>query len=166
MTLMTHDHSTSMPPAASAAGLPRTRGGLRRTALATSLAALLALSACGGGEVSFDIGILVGGQPVSGVVIQPGQPQQISIRAGESLELDASEPVQWTLMVGGSAVSGSGTSVSYQGVTITVTALSSSRIALDTYAPYLLASPVPIRLSAVSTLDASLVATVDVLITN
>jgi hypothetical protein len=51
-------------------------------------------------------------------------------------------------------------------VNITVTSLSPSRIALDTYAPYALVAPVPIRLTAVSSFDAALVATVEVLITN
>lgn len=139
---------------------------LRRAALGASLAALLALSACGGGEVTLDIGILVGGQPVSGVVVQPGQPQRVSIRAGQSLELDASEPVQWTLYVGNSAVTASGATVSYQGVEITVTAVSASRIVVDTYAPYPLPSAVPVSLTAVSTVDSALVQTVDVLITN
>jgi hypothetical protein len=132
------------------------------------LAATLLLSACGGGDptVLFDIGIVVAGQPVSGVVVQPGAAQNISISAGQSIELDASEPVQWTLMVGGTAVTGSGTTVSYQGVNITVTALSASRIALDTYAPFPLSVAVPITLTATSTIDSAQVATVFALITN
>jgi hypothetical protein len=130
----------------------------------------MTLSGCGGGGdvggAFFDIGVVVGGQPVSGVVVQSGGAQSISIAAGQSIEFDASEPVQWTLEVGGSAITGSGTTVYYQGVSVTQTALSASRIALDTSAAFLLASAVPIRLTAVSTFDSALVATINVLIMN
>lgn len=142
-----------------------TRRSLRAAVAIAATAAVLTLTGCGGGDVTFDIGVLIGGQP-GGTVIQSGQTQRLYLPAGQSLQLDASEAVQWTLEVGGSAVTGTGTTVSYQGVNITVTALSASRIALDTYAPYSLLSPVPIRLTAVSTFDSALVATVDVLITN
>lgn len=132
------------------------------------LAALLSLAACGGGDpaVMFDVGVVVAGQPVSGVVVQPGAVQSITISAGQSIELDASEPVQWTLLAGGSAITSNGATVYYQGVNITVTALSPSRIALDTYAAYPLGAAVPITLSAVSTVDSAQVATMDVLIVN
>ncbi len=146
----------------------RARIAFRCATVAASLAALMSLSACGGGGdsgVTFDIGVVVAGQPVSGVVIQPGAAQDITISAGQSLELDASESVVWTLEVGGSAVTGN-TSVYCQGVTITETALSSSRIALDTSSAFFLPSPVPITLTAVSTFDSAQVATVNVLITN
>ena len=52
----------------------RFRSGLRCAAAAASLAALMSLSACGGGGdsgVTFDIGVVVAGQPVSGVVLNP-----------------------------------------------------------------------------------------------
>jgi hypothetical protein len=130
---------------------------------------LLSVSACGGGGDgggTFDVSVVVAGQPVSGVVIQPGAAQNIAIVAGQSLELDASEPVQWVLDVGGSTIASNGTTVSYQGVDITQTALSASRIAIDTFAPFQLASPVAITLRAISTFDSAQVATVNVLITN
>lgn len=147
----------------------RARVAFRCVTVAASLAALMSLSACGGGGdsgVTFDIGVVVAGQPVSGVVIQPGGVQTITISAGQSIELDANESVVWTLEVGGSAVTGSNASVYYQGVTITETALSSSRIALDTSSSFFLPSPVPITLTAVSTFDSAQVATLNVLITN
>lgn len=159
---------SSAPQVQGAKCADRVRSAARAGAIAAALVSTLLLSACGGGDpaVYFDIGVIVAGQPVSGVVVQPGASQNISISAGQSIELDASEPVQWTLMVGGSAVSGSGTTVYYQGVNITITALSSSRIALDTYAPYPLAVAVPISLTAISTVDSAQVATMNVLITN
>jgi hypothetical protein len=147
----------------------RSRIALRCAAVAASLVALLSLSACGGGGdngVNFDVGIVVAGQPIGGVVAQPGGVQSITIVAGQSIELDASESVQWTLEVGGSAVTGNNATVYYQGVTITETALSSSRIALDTSAAFFLSAPVPITLTAISTFDSAQVATVNVWITN
>jgi hypothetical protein len=150
-------------------GNGQSRQVLRSAFFVASLAALMSLSACGGGGdsgVSFDVGIVVGGQPVNGVVVQPGGVQSITISAGQSIELDASEPVVWTLLVGGSAVTGNNATVYYQGVTITETALSSSRIALDTSAAFFLSTPVPITLIAISTFDSAQVATVNVWITN
>ena len=146
-------------------GKGRGRRALRSAAVVPLLAVLLSLSACGGGGVAFDVGIIVAGEPVSGVVVQPGV-QSITIHAGQSVELDASEPVVWTLEVGGSLVTGDNASVYYRGVTITKTALTSSRIALDTSAAFLLSAPVLVTLTAISTFDSAQVATVDVWITN
>jgi hypothetical protein len=141
----------------------------RRWALVALMIASVGLTACGGGgdaAVGFDIGVVVAGQPVGGVQIEPGQTQSVAVHVGQSLELDASEPAAWTLYVGGTAVSGSGTTVYYGGASITQTAVSGSRIIIDTGADFALAGPVPITLVATSTLDATLVATINVLITN
>ena len=144
---------------------------LRSCAVIAALAATLSLTACGGGgdevpAVAFDIGVVVGGQVISGVQVVRGGSQNLSITAGQSIELDASEPVVWTLEVGGSTVTGSGTTVYYAGASITQTAVSDSRIVVDTAAAYPLAAAVPITLIATSTLDSAQVATVNVLITN
>ena len=136
---------------------------LQAVALATCMAAL---TACGGGgdAVTFDIGVTVAGQPVSGVTIVPGDTQNVSIYAGQPIELDASEPVAWTLYVGGSSVSGSGTTVYYGGLGITLTSVSPSQVVVDTAATPSFAGPVQITLVATSTIDSALVATVNVLI--
>ena len=143
---------------------------LRSCTVIAALAAALSLTACGGGgddvPVAFEIGVVVGGQAVSGAQVIPGSSQNVSIRAGQSIELDASEPVVWTLVVGGSTVTGSGTTVYYAGATITQTAVSDSRIVVDTDAAFPLSAAVPITLIATSTLDSTQVATVNVLITN
>lgn len=135
-----------------------------------SLVAVLALSACGGGGDSgaavFNVAPVVNGLPVSGVLFVPGAAQDFRISAGQSLELDADEPVLWTLIVGGNAITSIGTTVSYAGVEITETVLTPSRVALDTFAPFFLPAPVPITLTATSTIDSALVATINVLITN
>ncbi len=146
----------------------RIRMAPRALAVAASLVALLSLTACGGGgdsDTTLSVGVLVEGQPVGGVV-QSGGTQSIVMSAGQSIELDASEPVVWTLQVGTTSFEGFNTSVYYQGVTITETTLSPSRIALDTSAAFFLPSPVAITLTAVSTFDSAIVATVDALITN
>jgi len=138
-------------------------GLVARTAL---VALVLGISACGGGgdSGSFNITVVVGGQP-SGE-FGPGNSQTVYVRAGESFELDASEPVIWTLYVAGTAVSGSGTTVHYAGADITLTEESPSRVAVDTFAEFPLLDPIPVTLVATSTFDAAQVATVNVLITN
>ena len=156
-------------PVAKLSAVSPCRKTLRKLAIGASLAALLGLTACGGGgsdSASFQIGVLVAGQPVGGMQIGPGSSPTISIRAGQSIELDASESVYWTLYIGGSAVSGSGATVYYAGAEITQTALSYSRIALDTYAANPLYAPVRVTMVATSTYDSAQVATVNVLITN
>ncbi len=141
---------------------------LRRAALAGSLALAAALAACGGGgdDATFGVDVVIGGQVVSPAPIAAGSSARIALHAGQSIELDASEPVTWTLFVGGSAVSGSGATVTYAGVDVTVTTVSASRIVVDTFAPFPLSAPVPVTFTATSTVDAALVATIDVLITN
>lgn len=141
---------------------------LRTLAAILSVAALTGLAGCGGGGdsgVGFQIGVYVDGR-ASGDYLYAGDVQQVVMPAGSSIELDASEPVVWTLQVGNAYYEGFDTSVYYQGVTITETTLSSSRIALDTYTEFFLPAPVLVTLTAVSTYDSAIVATVDVLITN
>ena len=136
----------------------------RAAAAATVLAAAVGLTACGGGDASFDIAVVVAGQPYGGY--GAGSSPTVYVRAGQSFELDASESVYWTMYVAGTAVSGSGTTVYYAGADITLTEVSSSRIAVDTYAARPLSANIPITLVATSTFDSAQVATVNVLITN
>ncbi len=137
----------------------------RAATVAILLAAAVGLTACGGGgSASFDIEVVVAGQPYGGYVT--GSSSTVYVRAGQSFELDASEPVYWTMYVAGTAVNRSGTTVYYSGADITLTALSSSRIAVDTYAARRLPAGVPVTLVATSTFDSVEVATVNVLITN
>ena len=139
----------------------------RHAAAIACLFTALALTACGGsvdGGASIDIGVRVAGQPVSS---PPSSGRQsVEMRAGQSIELDAREPVTWTLRVGNTSFQGPSTAVFYRGVTITQTALSASRIALDTSASGYLPASVAVTLTAVSTYDAAIVGTVDVWVTN
>jgi hypothetical protein len=135
-----------------------------------SLTASLMLSACGGGgDVSlpadFNIGVTVGGQFVGQTPVAPGGSLDLAIHVGQSLILDAGEPVVWTLLVGGSAVSG-GAQVFFAGADITATTLNPSKVALDTSAAFPLRASIPITLVATSTFDSVQVATVNLLITN
>ena len=161
----------SVPKSAGAmrflAGLARPRWLRRRAGLAL-LAAAASLSACGGGGDAFltlDIGVLVGGVVVGGPANSSGGHRSVTMYAGQSIELDANEPVYWTLLVGGSSVVG-GVTVVYNGLAITQTTVSDSRIIVDTGARFALASPVRMTLIATSTYDSAQVATVDVLVTN
>ena len=133
-------------------------------------AAAWSLSACGGGgyvdsQGNFNIGVTVGGQFVSDTPVASGGSLNLAVRAGQSVILDAGEPAIWTLYVGGTAVSG-GARVFYAGAEITATTLSQSRVAVDTYAAFLLPASIPVTLVAKSTYDSAQVATVNLLITN
>ncbi len=145
------------------------RFGMRSWLTAAGSAAVLALSACGGGgdggEVDLRVGVYVDGVQ-SGDYVYSGEVQSVAMVAGSSIELDANEQVVWTLQVGSTYYEGFNTSVYYQGVEITATTLSSSRIALDTDSNFFLPSPVRVTLYAVSTFDSAIVATVDVFIGN
>jgi hypothetical protein len=141
---------------------------------ATGIVVAIALSACGGGDGSldvavatpFDINVIVGGRPMSGVLIRPGATQTVYLPVGQSIELDASEPVIWTLSVGGSTVTGTGVTVDYGGVFITQTVQTRSRILIDTDSNFSLGAPLSFTLIATSTLDFAQVATIRVVLTN
>jgi len=142
---------------------PVTRS-LPRLAAAACLA--FALTACGGGgddgSVTFDIGVIVAGQPLSSGYIHSGSSQSISVWAGDSLQLDASEPVVWSLQVAGTSVSGSGTTVYYGGIGVTIDTISASRILVDTFDTSAFSTPVALTFTATSTYDAAVVSTVTV----
>lgn len=137
---------------------------LSRLSAAACLA--FALTACGGGgddgSVTFDIGIIVAGQPYSGGHVHSGSSQALSVWAGDSLQLDASEPVVWTLQVAGTSVSGSGTTVYYGGIGVTIDTLSASRILVDTFDTQPFTTPVALTFTATSTYDAAVVSVVTV----
>jgi len=161
----------SVPKSFGAARFPAGLAGprwLRRRAGLVILAAAASLSACGGGAEAFaslDIGILVGGVVVSGPPVYSGGRRSVTMYAGQSIQLDANEPVYWTLLVGGSSVVGSVTVV-YAGLSVTQTTISDSRIIVDTSSRFGLVNPVWMTFVATSTIDSAQVATVDVLVTN
>lgn len=138
--------------------------------LAASLSVALLLTACGGGgqariPVDFNIGVTVGGQLLSATPVVPGGSLGLAIHVGQSVILDAGEPVVWTLLVGGSEVSG-GVQIYYSGLSITATPQNQSSVVLDTFARYPLLVGVPVTLIATSTYDAVQVVTLNLLITS
>ena len=156
-------------------GLSSAGHGRRRLGLAaTGLAVALLLSACGGGggggayvrpPGNLNIGVTISGQPGSYLPVSPGGSLDLTIRAGQTLNLDAGEPVVWNILIGGTAVT-YGAQVYYAGVNLSTTNLSPSAVALSTYAQYQLPASVPITLVATSTYDSFQVATVYLLIVN
>ncbi len=141
-------------------------GKWRAFGIAALAASALALAGCGGGgsSDSFSVSAYVSGQAMGNY--GSGNSSPIYIHAGQSIELDAAEPVVWTLYVGNTAVSGAGTTVQYGGAFITLSAESDSRILVDTTSNGPLSADVPITMVATSSIDSSLVASVDVFITN
>ena len=151
--------------------------GSRRWAVEVILSTVLGLSACGGGgddggspivviAPPFDIGVAVSGQLVGGLLILPGVPQTILLSVGQDIEFDASEPVVWSLLIGGSSVSGAGVTVSYGGVDITLVAQTDSRIFIITDTNFFLGAPLIFTLVATSRLDFAQVATIQIQLTN
>ena len=142
----------------------------RWSALAAVCVSAWALSACGGDAYvdsagNFNIGVTVAGQFVSYTPVASGGNLDLVVRAGQSVVLNAGEPAVWTVYVGGVAATG-GVQVYYAGADITATTLSSSSVAVDTYAAFRLSAPVPVTLVATATYDSAQVATVNLLITN
>ena len=144
----------------------------RATAMgAAGLLVALALSGCGGGldvyvATPLDINVVVGGRTDSGVHIRPGAVQTVYLPVGQSIAFDASEPVTWTLIVGGTTIAGTGATVSYGGVYITPVTQTRSRVFIDTASDYPLGAPLSFTLIATSTLDDAQVATIQVGLTN
>ena len=142
----------------------------RALAAVMAIASALLLTACGGGgdnggSASINIGVSVAGQPQRDVIVGQGGSTNLALLAGESVILDAGEPVIWTLFVGGAAV-GTGAQVFYAGLNLRASKLDAFTVALDTFADFPLAAPVAVTLVATSALDSALVATVNILITN
>ena len=140
---------------------------LRVIALALACALSIGMVGCGGGGDlegdGFSIGVTVDGRPYGGAVASGAQ-QDVSIYAGQSVAFDASEPVEWTVYAGNAAIPADGSTVFYGGASVRATAVSSSQIVVDTGASGPLGQPVPITLTATSTVDAALVATINLFI--
>jgi hypothetical protein len=138
----------------------------RTTGLLAASALALLLAGCGGGggdTVTLGVNAIVAGQPV-GAAFVPGRVGTVDLTAGESIELDANEPVDWAFAVGGSPLFGNGTTVYYNGLAITETAVSPSRVVLQTAVTGTYLSPVTVTMSATSTIDAAEVATVNLVV--
>ena len=135
--------------------------------VAIALAAVMTaatLTACGGGgsdggsDVAFDVSVVVPGQTLSPVFA--GDTVNVSILAGQSIELDASEPAIWNFTVNDSPLFGSGTTVVVGGLSIVQSDLTPSRVVIDTALIGPTVLPIFINLSATSTFDAAEVANV------
>lgn len=138
----------------------------RRALLATAAAVTaVTVAGCGGGvEVGvdgFSMSVSIDGQPYGSPVV-PGAPLDVSIDAGQSIALDANEPAVWTMVMGSTAVPADGTNWLYAGATLRATAVTSTRVILDTSASRPLLAPVPVTLTARSTFDSALIAVVNV----
>ena len=141
----------------------------RALAAVVVIASASLLTACGGGDdsgaASVNIGVFVAGQPQRDLIVGQGGSTNLALFAGDSVILEAREPVIWTLFVGGAAV-GTGLDVFYAGLNLTATRLDAYTVALDTFADFPLAAPVAVTMVATSSFDSALVARVNILITN
>lgn len=141
---------------------------VRRLLLLGACSCALLLAGCGGGgdtsnNVTLGINAVVGGQ-AAGPVFVPGTVGTMDITAGQTIQLDANEPVEWAFSVDGSPLFSSGTTVYYGGLAITESAASPSRVVLDTAVTGPYASPINVVMTATSTMDATEVATVNIVV--
>ena len=143
----------------------------RALAAVVVIASTSLLTACGGGggdnsgAASVNIGVFVAGQPQRDLIVGQGGSTNLALFAGDSVILEAREPVIWTLFVGGAAF-GTGVEVIYADLNLTATRLDAFTVALRTSAAFPLAGPVGVTMVATSSFDSALVARVDILITN
>ncbi len=147
-----------------------------------SLGASLVLSGCGGGSVeigvdvpisspapraAFDIIMFVNGQQTPGVDLLPGEEQDVYLPAGNSFELDASGPVAWTVVVGGSIINAPvGSRINYGGASVVQTLITNARFAANTSGAGFLLNPVVVTLVATSLVDSRQEAQINVVLTN
>lgn len=144
---------------------------LQRLLLVGVCSGALLLAGCGGGgdggaavdQVSLGINAVVAGEPV-GTLFVPGAVGTIDVSAGQSIELDANEPVEWAFSVDGSPLFGSGTTVYYGGLSITESTVSPSQVVLDTAVAGGYLSPITVTMTATSTIDAAEVARVNIVV--
>ena len=138
------------------------------------VSAAVAMSGCGGGgdggyvppPPAFDIGILVAGQPLSGVAVLPGQELTVYLTIGQTFALESTGPVVWSVLVGGASVPESGATITYGGATIQEVLTTTTRFAVFTGAFAPLISPVQVRVYAMSLLDGNQVATINLVLSN
>ena len=147
---------------------------VRVYAAALFVSVAVALSGCGGGGDSayvppppaFDIGILVAGQPLSGVAVLPGQELTVYLTVGQTFALESTGPVVWSVLVGGASVPESGATIAYGGATIQEVLTTTKRFAAFTGAFAPLISPVQVRIYAMSLIDGNQVATINLTLNN
>lgn len=141
---------------------------VQRLASGLVLSTSLMLTACGGGDSqpTFDVGMLVAGQPVGGVHLQPGLQQTISVVAGQSFEFDSSDPVTWSVVFAGTDVQASGQSYYYDGLTLAEGNTTAYRFLAYTSGEIVSGIPVPIQLVIRSIEDPSQRAVVNLNIIN
>jgi hypothetical protein len=135
------------------------------------------LTACGGGasveiggefvdEPPFDVIMLVNTRPVVGVQVFPGEAQTVNLPIGQSFELAASGPVEWTTIVGGNVIAGQGNTIFYAGAQISQTLTTNARYAATTGSSGFLAAPVVVTVLATSTIDRGAQAKINIVLTN
>jgi hypothetical protein len=131
------------------------------------------LSGCGGGggddyydeDTPFSVSAFVDDRPVAGSVTATAT-QTLDVTAGESFELTTTDQVDWTVLIGGQPIEGSGNTILYGGVTIQEVFRSSTRYAADTSSRSSFVGPVTLTLIARSRFNPQQSVTINVRIGN
>jgi hypothetical protein len=144
------------------------------------VSATLLLAGCGGGSVgvglfvdasspppiTFDVIMFANGAQVPGVEVVPGEVQTVTLPVGQNFVLDSSDPVAWTLVVGGSTVVGSGNTIVFGGATIVQTLATHFQTGASTLSSAPLLAPVELTYFATSLDDPHQVARINIILTN
>jgi hypothetical protein len=143
------------------------------------LSAALLLSGCGGGSVdvvvdagpppiAFDVVLFASGVQVPGVEVLPGEEQTVYLRVGQSFILDSSNPVAWSVVVGGQGILGTGNTIFYGGATVLETRTTNFEFEAQTFLtnPAPLPVPVPLTFYATSLSFPGQVAKINIVLTN
>lgn len=138
---------------------------------ATLVAVAFLLVACGGGGDSgtplVEINAIVGGRSVPGFATFPGTRQALFVPVGLSLELDATRPVAWSVLVNGTLVPGRGNSyTSAGGTTVQEIVVTNAQYVVNTFGFAPGSTPFGITIVATSLEDPGQVTTIDVFVTN
>jgi hypothetical protein len=156
---------------------------IKTTVGAVLVGAALLLAGCGGGGASpsvavsvavapppaaFDVIMYANGVQVAGVEVLPGEEQTVYLPAGQSFVLDSSDPVAWSLVVGGVAVPGTGNTIHYAGATVVQTRTTDYQVAAKTYltTPAALQTPVGLVYYATALGAPSQLAKINIVLTN
>jgi hypothetical protein len=112
----------------------------------------IGLGGCGGGS---DDSVASSAVKPLALTLRPGTTGTVATSAGQPVEVDADEAVDWDFSINGRPLFGNGPTVVLNGLTITKTDVSPSRVVIDTVVTGPFASPVIVTISATSASDAT-----------
>jgi hypothetical protein len=143
-----------------------------------SIVASTTLVGCGSGYVedrgpprvvnaAFTLDMYINGAFIPEVYVDPGNQQDVPVRAGSNFEIRSTGPVQWTVAIDGQVVNPPvGTGVIFNGVNLLPTSVNSLRFAANASSQGRLVQTSVIEVTATSIADPRQEAQINILLTN